>query len=202
MHVGVSLGLQRIGAHAYADFQAEEIDFYLNRAILALVRDRIAKGLGPEEEKDIYTLVTSASVNLSLLAGYTHLYTGDLPASFLAPIKGKVLGTAATAWGSGTVTMESKITNTADALEHVPSITDSPIFRDYPLFIFGAKVGVVADLKVTTLSSVLLYYVTTPTTVVLPTAPVNCNLPAHVHQEVVDIAVDLMTVDLQHGQEQ
>ena len=200
MHTAVDLGLQRIGSNALENFYSEEIDAYLNDAVNKYIKaqvDEIRKG----GESHVI-----AHENLNTIVKYTNLtlvghplaggnVTGPTPRDFhiflAANLKESVTNNQ----------FRAEYVTPTEFLRHQPTGSDVPIFRHLPVtMIEGAFVALAGSNVVNALGEIFLIYIRKPATILrddtVPANNVSCDLPAHTHQEIVDLTVALMVEDL------
>lgn len=196
MHIGLTLLLDRVASGRSFDFQPEEKDWFLNRAVEQLVGSRI-KALrmsdpAPEDPgspslsalDDIRTLIThsSAITSFSNVTGMSGVQSADissLNADYV--ISGKAI------FGDANSSI-LRMMPTNKALEYMETDYNVTIARDVPATIVGSHLWLVMRSYVPPPTSLTLLYVSKPAVIRLPSTSVDCNLPSHVHAEVVSLA--------------
>ena len=201
MHVAVDRGLQKIGSNAFEGFQSEEIDAYLNDAITKYMKAQaeILRN-GGEGAKSAHENLRSIIKNDEITPLSAHSlpnsFVGTLPADFYIYLAAQVENAA------GNMVRAEYVVPT-EFYRSLPSAANSPIFRELPLTFFENE-AVVAKDDITAIvdnpSSIHIAFMRTPAIVlrddVTPANNVNCDLPAHTHQEIIDLCVAIMVEDL------
>lgn len=220
MHLAVNLGLQRIASHVFDDFQPEEIDFYLNDAILKFVesnKDRIL--LTPEtpeaikSSEDIRTLIhTTGFTDFDLtqpLANVSQVppKAEAINLSVVSPSFGWYLSSRTQFDDLNTGGWKNnRLVSINQWYKYSELTTNTPYFRELPVMIEGNLLKVIKSTEDGEIIRQRLTYVTYPATVKNDYAnagagSVDCNLPLHTHQKIVDLTVQLMHEDLRAGGE-
>lgn len=214
MHVAVNLGLQRIASHTYDDFLPQEIDYYLNETIQEYVREKqkILRDTMEESDavkstqEDLRTLLTSVMYR-SDGAGANE---GTLQSSTIYPDSWKVdLGALPNDdfylyTSSRSQTPQGWKNNglVSSKQFHMYSVTtsNSPYFRKLPCLLESNSLYVLRSVEDTEITDVLLSYLREPATVKRDREStannIDCDLPKHVHHEIVDLCVRQMHQDL------
>lgn len=207
MHLAFNLGADSVATLGYPGAEPEEKDFFLNRAIERFVKTRYS-GNNPgrkaveESQKridDLRTLVlknATSHTNVLQIASNEWVYplpqTGGTDRPYLL-LLGSNIKIDRDNCGVLVAPPYRKIRTkqvTHDQLEtflddpyHVPDYDECFIITEgQDLHIFTNGSYNVKEVNIT--------YLTYPDKVSLST-PTNCNLPAHTHQEIVDLAVRL-----------
>ncbi len=200
MHTAIDLGLQRISANAFGNFLNGEIDDYLNDSITKYVKAQVSALRNPENagsqvaHENLRTLVKT---NSTALSGHSlpNSYSGALLADFYIYIAALAVEATTNDF------YRCDYVTPGEFMNSLPTAKDSPIFSTLPLTFFENAVVIVKDATiVNALSLVHFSYLKTPAIVLLddgtPGNNVNCDLPAHTHQELVDLSVAVMLEDL------
>jgi hypothetical protein len=202
MHIAINLGLQRIASHVFDDFLPQEIDLYLNQAINKYVeaqRDVVLHGEPPASVKgleNIRTLVHSATVLVQQHPLYPNGYRGTLPSdpNFAFFLDARVI------FPNGAKT--TSLHGTSQFRTFVETVDNQPLYRDLPVTLEANDLVFLRDSGDPTPEGLAVTYITDPAQVMLNVDGgdhVNCNLPQHTHQNIVDVAVELMHTDLAKG---
>lgn len=205
MHVAVDLGLQRIASHTYDDFLPQEIDLYLNRATRKYVeaqKDAIISSEGGDVQARLEALRTLI-ISTSITDGTDHPFLSrclqfPTPPTFAYFISARVK--ADNKWKKTLFVSPTLF----DA--HAETATDQPLFTVAPVTLESGKVSVIQDMgEEGEIDELGLTYVKSPAILKLdvendPPTNVSSDLPAHTHQDIVDLAVEMMLGDLAHGQ--
>lgn len=221
MHVGVNLGLQRIASHVFEEFLPEEIDTYLNNAITKFVKARL--DTYEENQKAAEDLRTLIILNhevdpIGSITVALHGFTADeitFPANYYYLISsrsrvaynkdnidltGVAAGTIRIPVGSYTPYVRlNKLAQKDDLFQLLRDPFNKPTYKT-PLAVLTSTGLRIYSNATYSVIKVYLDYIKAPATVALDitdpyTAHVNCDLPEHTHQEIVDICVSLMRVD-------
>jgi hypothetical protein len=207
MHIGVGLGIQKVNSNAFDSFIDEEIDYYLNKAQREYVRrqnvflkenvenlsrpDKIATLEAAENLGGLINFSTlseideseisdnSVDVDISNLNMFQYIYA----TAQLNDANGK--------WVSCKLISPHEI--------HIYSQAEynDPLFRRLPLLITKDKFVIFYDTNTTYIHELNLLYIKKPETLSLVSeTPVNSDLPEHTHDEIVDLAVNMILGDL------
>lgn len=202
MHVQVDLGLQRIGSNALENFLSEEIDAFLNDAINKYLKANALeiRTVGDNHvaaHENLRTLVKYDSIDL---AGHNlpNSKSGTLPSDFHLFLAVNLEGTTSNKHYRGEYLAPHEY------LRSLPTESDDPVFRHLPVtMIENGLVAAVDSVVSESIDTAHLLYVKAPVTVVrddtTPSNNVNCDLPDHAHQEIVDTATMLMLKALQNS---
>lgn len=217
MHIRVNTQLQVIGSNAVDEFRPEEIDIYLNRAIEKFIDDRRdllrTQMNTPEEEgvtDDLRTLINrqvftndsgSALSEISDASGFNEAKEIDLT-SLSNAYRHYVTSKTSISDGSGGEGpwYNNRFVSPAVFSERSYTNGNSPVFRDFPVTVEKEKLLILPSFEVKDdlgpdITRVLLTYIQDPSTVDL-SGGVDCDLPNHVHQDIVNITVELIQRDL------
>lgn len=194
MHLAVDVGLQRIASNVYDDFLPQEIDVYLNRAFLLFIREKkeAVKAGDLEARDDIRTIIEACTKALTVQDGEDYIFEAPAPDDyrFFLGARVKLEASWVTCDEVGPVAIQ----------EYLPTKDDAPLFDDFPVTVIGSKILIVKDTSDVTPQKVTLTYVKDHPDVHVA-APGQSEqdplLPPHTHQQIVDIAVQLMHGDLQ-----
>lgn len=198
MHVAVDIGLQRIASEVYDDFMPQEIDIYLNRATTKFTQARrdlvYIGGQSPQALQaadDLRTITKILSINLAFLE--EEVFEGLLPADYEFYLDARTL--LAAGWKKNV-----KVTP-LEFSEYATSVSDRPLFDALPVLPIGTKLRVIRDSADGAVTKINLVYLRVQLLVKLDTegggaGSRNSELPPHTHQTIVDIAVELMQMDL------
>lgn len=219
MHIGVITQLEQIASYAFADFQTEEVDYYINRTVSKWLRGkqmviRNMETSSPEyvsASEDIYSVIESIifSIDAEVTEGSLNtstLYSGAMRADLSSiPDDDFYLyllsrSRVDSEWRNNDLVTPNKF------IEYATTSYDQPYFRMLPASIQGVNLLVLKSLGDTLLDKVLLTYIRKPAKVALdvdtPGNSVDCDLPEHVHDEIVDLTVQSMLIDLRAKQEE
>jgi hypothetical protein len=206
MHLAFDLGLQRLGSNAFDNILPEEKDLYLNDTIQKYVevqRDILWGPNSPAATKageSLSTLTKLREYNLIRVEGRTYEYktTPDKNYSTAPPVYLFITGEVRSDTRRWVATLSSEL----DYQQYLPSEAGAPIFRKFPVIQRGSEFRVVvsSDIKDTP-RKMAVTYLKAPATVKLDhenagAGSVNCDLPTHVHQQIVDMAVEIAWEDI------
>ena len=210
MHIGVKLGLDKSSSLVLPVFEADEIDYWLNKAIRKFVKTRYSglnpKGKGFEQNQkrtdDLRTLIVTDTIDVTPLA------TGNLSDY------GAVFSIPTDYWfalqeGAG-ITVSASVGEIRVGItectydEYTRKIEDP--FSEHkvhygtakPLRLFdNAQVELITD-GTYTVSHYYLTYLKKPDTVDnVPAGTTDCDLPEHTHDEIVEIAVGMILENIE-----
>lgn len=201
MHGAVALGLQRVASHAYQDFDPVEIDFFINDATNKYVKAQadVLRGTDPLLKVRAQDSVASLMKGTNLI-NFTTEIEGvrkvTTPEDLGFALYGRVQ------LGGTTTYVEAVVTDIETLFNHAPTKTDTPIFRVIPIAIRGQDLLFVPSSTHGNPSALYLTYLKEPVPVYLDTVSengvnsVSSDLPSHVHQEIVDLTVQLIVQSL------
>ena len=189
MHLAFNLELKAQGSHE--DFEPEEIDVFLNRAIRSFVDER--KPILRVEEialADLRTLLQTESLGGSDVADYT-LFPNTVAADLTKLTKTfeyAVAARAAITQDSASKTLRFR--SMEAFLDDLITEAHSPVYRRLPATIEGTTLLAAYDATDGGISAVTLTYLRPPAAVSLD-ASTNSDLPEHTHPQIVTQAVML-----------
>jgi hypothetical protein len=206
MHIGVNLGVQKIASHINGDLLPEEIDYYLNNSIEDYIKQQYS--FIKNKSEDVKSQYVSENLR-------TLIKTQDLQSPinyiFIPNAKEFILPNDYKYLISGRIVHDGgKIRNTKtlepQAIDrYVKTVSNSPLFREFPIFIENNKLIAISDYT-NPFNDVIIYitYIKEPIRVKLvlnngiyqPNNSLNCDLPPHTHQEIVDMTVNKILMDL------
>ena len=212
MHTAVDLGLQKVSSYQYDNFLPQEIDFFLNKMQDRFVKDVFSKWGDPKQlgfeaiQKrldDIRVLITKAesSFGQSSYEDFASLpedycYAVNLRAKMYKENCGKTQAT----------------TSSAESLESVRIVEQDMLYKllqnpfaspnkNTPIAVFeGNSIRIICN-KLSILKSYALEYIRKPVKMDLSLC-IDCELPTHVHQEIIDLTIKHMleTIESQRYQ--
>ena len=211
MHIGVNLGVQKVDSNAFDNLLEEEIDYYLNKAQREYIRRQniyLRESLDNASRPDFINQ-NEASENLgSLLQSTTYTQTDfevsddydnakevDQPTDMFSYAYGQVQPESGGEWRA------CKLISTADIHIYTKTDYNKPIFRRYPIVLVGSENGnlfrVFYDEEGGDVNGLSVLYIKQPTKLDITTDPNQTpDLPYHTHDEIVDLAVGMITEDL------
>ena len=207
MHTAIKVQLQQVAAEINDDFLSGEIDVYLNRAQLSVVKSRVNQGeQGSQAEDDIRTLLHEDFLlplidKTAFPTGSDYEYLCPYPDDFLS-----YLGSEAGLTRSANPTISSKEyvpcrrIGTGDELERYRVTTfHKPYLREPRILLRDDFLHLFCDHE-TTLVDAKVIFVRKPQELALDESDssnnVESELPEHVHDEIVETALKLMLRDL------
>ena len=216
MHIAVKLGLDKSTALELPAFEPEEIDLWLNEAILLFTKTRYSGNNAKKESfeqtqkriNDLSTLVTDAEdagtlgLALTTSVDYPNSYVASSawPTDYMFSVAEEV-GTdtvngvaSVNRWGVTQCTFDEYRQKIDDPYsEHILHYNSAK-----PLRLFDdTNVRLITDSNYT-LDRYYLTYIRVPATVdVVSVTTVDCDLPDHTHNEIVSISVDLMLENIE-----
>jgi hypothetical protein len=221
MHIAVKLVLDKTSALELPAFEPEEIDFWLNKGIRQFVDNRYSgynsKQKSVEENQritdDLRTIINEMDLltSISSLAFYPNAYSADVTINERSPGLESIdylhrLGEEVLI--SYTDTITNVVVNKRQGITECTSdnyrnFIDNP-YSEHRLYLGEAKplrlfIGNLVELITDgnySISSYYLRYLKNPTTVSLSTS-VNCDLPVHTHDRIVDLTVSMMLENIE-----
>ena len=206
MHIGVNLGVQKIASNLNDDLLPQEIDYFLNESIDDYIKNQYTNLKSERRSKEqeyinenLRTLVITKK--LTSLEDYDYLpnsYKKSIPNEYRFFLYARTLV-------EGKFKNNVKLSQNA-AAKLVKTPSNSPLFREIPLFIEGSDIVVMFDSETNIDNSenleINLTYIKNPNTVDL-TKNEDCDLPVHTHKEIINIAVSkiLQTLNINTQQE-
>jgi hypothetical protein len=197
MHIAVNIGLQRIASYVFDDFLTEEVDYYLNRAINGYVRiQKTALDTDPSAQENLHTVMDTWG-----FSGADLMTSADLPDAIGADL-GVIdsdrefqhhvstrVKFASGRWKNTRLVPQELF------FEYLQTKNNTPVFRELPACLISNRLYVLPDATDSAVSLLTLLYIKKPDVVNFD-ADVSCNLPEHVHDDIVQFAVGLMVADL------
>jgi hypothetical protein len=225
MHIAVKLGLDKSSALELPSFEPEEIDFWLNKAILQFVDSRYSGYNNKKESVESNQRVTDDLVSLikevpaQILSQGSVLY--DKPNSYVTlfqtwwPDYYKRLSEEVM------ISYTNSITNTIVSKRQGITECTSDSYRAFidnpysehrlylgeakPLRLFkGEQSNMVLELITDGNYSITMYflkYLKIPSVVSI-TTPTNCDLPLHTHHRIVDLTVSMLLENIESNRYQ
>jgi len=208
MHIGVGLGIQKVNSNAFDSFIDEEIDYYLNKAQREYVRRQnvFLKENVENLSRPDKIATSEAAENLGELINF-HTFS----ASGLTPNTSFDNATDVTSTGvtmfqfvyanaqleDGGKWISCKLISPHEIHIYSQAEYNDPLFRRLPLLITKDKFIIFRDSKTDSIYKLELMYIKKPATLSLTSNPqVSSDLPEHTHDEIVDIAVNMILGDL------
>jgi len=203
MHIGVGLGIQKVNSNAFDSFIDEEIDYYLNKAQREYVRrqnvflkDRLENLSRPdkisssEARENLGQLIANANRSTPVNEpSFSNAVSFTVPSMFQYLYANARVNSPTGPWVS------CKLISPYDVHIYSNSEHNKPLFREIPLLIAGDKFILFKDSRTSSIEELEVFYISIPTTVSL-SGPTDSNLPEHTHDEIVDIAVNMILGDL------
>lgn len=200
MHIGVNLGVQKIASNLNDDLLPQEIDYYLNEAIDDYIKSQYTQLKSERRSKEQEYI----NENLRTLVLTEQLKNLDkynfLPRSYKAPVPNEYrFFLYARTLINDVYKNNVKLSQNA-AVKLVETPSNSPLFREIPLFIEGNSIIVMFDSQTTIESNIVdgeeeypgltinLTYIKNPNRVNLQ-GNEDCNLPEHTHKEIINMTV-------------
>lgn len=214
LHVAINTRLQQVGAHVNDDFLIDEVDYYLTAAQREIVVNRVQQSAGDPAQlavNDIRPLI-SEQVLLPLFdattfpAGVDNEYYCPYPDDYIMWLSSET-GLTRTAdpeiatkeYVQNQTITETQIAQFRTNTEHKPHIRNPRVLvREDFLHVFCDYQTTLVDQKIT--------YVRFPLNIVLDEADDFLNqdpeLPDHMHEEIIERALQKMLSDLNAEPEQ
>lgn len=205
MHIGVNLGVQKVNSNAFDNLLEEEIDYYLNKGIREFIRrqnlylrdklegisrqDLITGNEAIENLGDLITETTVGSTNISDVTNYNNARSVQKPTDMFSFVYGHAQPTSGSEWRS------CKLISTSDVHLYARTEYNDPIFRRYPVLIVGSDIYIFYDSEGGGVNDFSMMYIKEPAKVDL-SGDVDSNLPSHTHDDIVNLAVGMITEDI------
>jgi hypothetical protein len=223
MHTAVKLGLDKTEGLAYAAFEPEELDFWINEAIDRYIKTRYS-GINSKREsfeqsqkrvddlrsivKEVVLIPTESSAT-ETTGGYTisfkpnswHIDELNLPADYMLFLNDEVL-----------ISFNHEVTGTSTTLRTYPVVCTSDTYSTKvndpysehrlhlntarPLRLFSSKgIELITDGQYD-ITEYYFKYLRKPTVVSIDTFT-DCDLPEHTHREIVLLTVKLLIENIE-----
>ncbi len=212
MHIRYKLGLDKVDSFQLPNMLPEEIDLILNINIEQFVRTRYGlnnvyrEGFEGIEKRraDLRSLVVTTYITDNITEVYKGLYTRQLPDNFWFMLREQI-GLSGTFCGKefgnpNDVTSFRSVGVNPTKLDEIQERLDDPFSRpnkakvlstiennQYTVYTDGSAVGLIT-----------LSYLKKPATVDLDNG-VDCDLPEHTHQEIIEQAVSWTLESIESG---
>lgn len=203
MHLSLDLGLQRMASSAFDDILPEEKDIYLNDIIRKYVQ--VQRDLMYSQNEDaqasagenLSTILTRQSLELidNTNQSPREYKTEEVDSNFFLFVTGKVK--------VGNTFWETSRMGLPEYNKYSESSSGRPIFRILPTIYIDARLYVTLSSETTEVPTLyVLNYLRIPATVRLDyegdgSESVDCDLPLHTHQQIIDMTVETMWEDIQ-----
>ena len=211
MHIGVGLGIQKVNSNAFDSFIDEEIDYYLNKAQREYVRrqnvflkenvenlsrpDKIATSEAAENLGELINFHTFNNSQNVLISSNSSFDNADDVDSTVVNMFQFVYANAQLEQDGKWISC--KLISPHEIHIYSQSKYNNPLFRRLPLLITKDKFIIFRDSKTDSIYKLELMYIKAPATLSLTSDPqVHSDLPEHTHDEIVDIAVNMILGDL------
>ncbi len=222
MHYDFKQKLNKIDSQKYRNLLVPEIDWKLNEAqevfVKVVAEPRLKNGFGFEINQrtidDIRTIVVNQSLDkkncIPAIKFDEESYTVELPEDYWFHVSSEVF---ATKGNCKLVKLDTIVRQHDDRFKSSPFDNSSFEWREVNVRFFGNKIRVFTD-KTFGINYLCLDYIKKPLklhnaqdaqggsyrdlgTGLVLTGSQDCELPAHTHREIVDLAVLITTGDLQ-----
>lgn len=219
MHTAVKLGLDKSSALELPAFEPEEIDFWLNKAIMQFVKTRYS-GSNIKQESfeqtqkridDIRSIVTTITITPTIggITDKPNSYIATLPSTpiYLHRVGEEVNIQFTDSYSGTTKNVRTGVTECTNDTYNM--LIDNP-FSEHILYLKEAKPlsltkGNTVELVTDGNYSITAYYLTyikQPATVSITAPVVSCDLPSHTHHEIVDICVAMLLENIENNRYQ
>lgn len=197
LHIGVNLGLQKVASNINEEFFPEEVDYFLNEAVIAFIDEQYS--LMKNEQRDIQgqyvnenlrTLIDITELNSSSSSPYyINTRRFNLPSSYLYYLSAMMDGEA-----------NIRLIEPKGIKRYVSTEFNDPIFREYPLLLQDnyATVFYSTHLQLTGVKTLTLTYISKPNKINYNSnRNAELQLPEFTHSTIVDMAVNKMLTVIQ-----
>lgn len=203
MHIGVRLKVDAIESNKTRDFSSEEIDWYINNAIIQYVKSQYS--MLKMEKRDIdsqsvlenlRTIINTQELESAAPPDYIPRgLSGTLPADYFFHVTSKTIN-------QGKFVI-NRLIGPAMLSDYIETKDNSPVFKEYPIYIENNKSTVIFDALSNAVGKIQMTYIKIPRTVKLmfnnglydPETSINCDLPIHTHEEIIELSVQNMLKD-------
>ena len=197
MHRSFLLKVHSLDRTDIRDVQSYDVLFYLNQAQDIFIDKAIAEKnleiIRPITDSQSVAHAAFVSTTGTYVTGITGAEAVDLSAltTFRTYLRSQSVVTRTAVPACTSVSVANKPIDALEVYQWETNGTNKPIFTNPKEIREGKYLIVIAD-GFTSIESIEIVYVKTPTVLVLSTpASDTCDLPAHVHQSIVDLAVQL-----------
>lgn len=203
MHRAVRLGVQQVDANFLDGFLPEEIDMYINRSISEYIK--LQQGLLKSDNPNQFEI---ASENLRTLIRHQS-YTSFTDSSRI-PMARKVSIPSSPVYDffiHGHVVYNNEVRNcqwlTYARLSHFLATQNNPVpwYEEVPILLYDNEIHIMRERESDTISKFDFVYLREFVPVSLPNT-VDCDLPAHTHEELIDRTVALIVTDVRQSRGQ
>lgn len=215
MHIGVNLGVQKVDSNIFSSLLPEEINYYLNKAQREYIRDQyvLLRGKYTDNgnpalyekaqaaQENLRTLVTTfnyTNANVDTESGFDNVKSIDLtdPSDTYAYfVRAEALDQSGGAWTPIKLIALDEIQKFIQSKSNVATV-----FRDYRGWIEGNKILIAYDVNSGDVYEVNLTFIKQADELIHAGAGAGqvetSQLPAHTHDEIVDMAVNMILEDL------
>jgi hypothetical protein len=217
-HIDIDLRLRKVSANVEGNLLTEEVDIYINRAINQFIKKTfdLQRKDGQEFEDSQKATDDLRSIHVRMLELLTYTYNPVFMArEYQLPENYMYLTQDYTK--TNHCTNRPFVPNRLTRTENLHKVLDNPYETTHPNSpisnLFGNTL-IVYSLGKFDIQNVWIDYIRKPAVVKLaldvqedlssynPSLSVECDLPEHTHDEIVDIAVDMIVGDLMNPHKQ
>lgn len=210
MHTGIRLGVQKMDSAELDDMLPQEIDYYLNKAVERFVNEQY-NYLKNEERSleghfvndNLRTIIHEDLLSVQTAGKYPNAIQADMPSPSGKTYRNYIFGRLK--MNDGTV-LNLRYIQPKTVKSYIETGDNKPIFREYPILLFANKMYVIGDSRrtLTNQEEIELEYLVNPNTIdITATAGQgDCDLPAHTHVTIIDLAIQEIIRDLRIGEGQ
>lgn len=208
MHTGVRLGVQKMDSAEPDDMLPQEIDYYLNKAVERFVNEQY--NYLKNEERSLEGHFVNDNLRTIIHEDVLSTVTSNrYPNSVEATTFPSVSGKTYRKYISGRLSIPSdnlkinlRYIQPKGIKSYITTGENKPIYREYPIIITDT-LYVIGDSRrnLTGSENIEIEFLVDPATIDLINE-VDCNLPAHTHITIVDMAVQEIIRDLRIGEGQ
>lgn len=213
MHIGVDLGVQKVNSNAFDDLLPEEKNYYLNRAQREYIRRQTAYLREDIEDISRPDLIRQSEVFDNLSTVIIKEYAGSLSLTPDTGFENAItipyselsdtifsFGYAQAKESSSEEWKACKPISTSEIHMYTDTKYNSPVFRKFPIVRTNSGIMLFYDSSSTGISDFVIMYIKTPLELIESGAGTDqtteSELPEHTHDDVVDIAINMILGDL------
>jgi len=198
-HIEFKLALDKVSSSSYPELLPEEVDYFLNEAVIRFIKQRYGKNniynLGFEEIQkrtdDLKGIVVTSNIARVIVSGETNTYkynVSSLTPAYMFFIRARVgvtKGTCEEQFNSIKIVQQDDLEKLrVDPFNKTSVLEPLAYFEDGGIYVLQDSTFTIGNLKLT--------YLRKPTVIVYTnTTSELCELSEHTHKEIIQIAVNI-----------
>ena len=202
MHRGIRLGLQQVDAYARDGYRPEEIDYYINKAIHSYIKSQYSLLKSANSQfapvmENLRTLITYQTYS-----SFTDSSKIPLARRVTLPTNPKYLYFVHSHVQMNSERRVCKLSSFLELESYLSTqVNPVPWFETVPLIIYEDEIHILRERAEDTISNLSFVFVREPAKVAKSPAQ-DCDLPAHTHEEIVELTIEIMLMDVTQRQRQ